>query len=127
MQNEQNVLGQPLQSCSLEPLTGFWRDGCCRTGPEDVGKHTVCIEITESFLTFSLARGNDLITPRPEYGFAGLKTGDRWCLCALRWIEALKAGVAPRVWLASTNEDILELVSLETLVEHAADLPGLSA
>jgi len=118
-----NVLGQTLQPCSMEPLTGFFRDGCCNTDAEDVGSHTVCTRVTREFLAFSAAAGNDLSTPRPEYGFAGLKPGDQWCLCASRWVEALVAGVAPPIVLAATHEDVLELVSLETLVERALDRP----
>jgi len=107
----------------MEPLTGFFRDGCCNTDAEDVGSHTVCTRVTREFLAFSAAAGNDLSTPRPEYGFAGLKPGDQWCLCASRWVEALVAGVAPPIVLAATHEDVLELVSLETLVERALDRP----
>lgn len=118
-----NVLGQALQPCSMEPLTGFFRDGCCNTSREDFGSHTVCVQVSSAFLTFSAERGNDLSTPRPEYGFAGLKPGDQWCLCAARWVEALMAGVAPPIRLAACHEDVLELVSLETLVEHATDRP----
>ena len=94
-----NVLGTTLQECSLDPLTGFTRSGCCETGPEDQGSHTICAEVTEEFLIFSKTKGNDLSTPRPEYGFEGLKPGDRWCLCAIRWLEAAEAGFAPPVIL----------------------------
>ncbi|MEO1121181.1 MAG: DUF2237 domain-containing protein, partial [Pseudomonadota bacterium] len=94
-----NVLGAPLEPCSTAPLTGFFRNGCCDTGPMDQGMHTVCAVVTDAFLTFSKSRGNDLSTPRPEYGFDGLKEGDRWCLCAMRWVEAYEAGVAPKVIL----------------------------
>jgi uncharacterized protein (DUF2237 family) len=114
-----NVLGGPLKPCSLEPLTGFTRTGCCETGPEDHGLHTVCVEVTEVFLEFSKERGNDLSTPMPEYGFVGLKPGDRWCLCAPRWKEAYDAGVAPPVILHATHEATLLVVSLEELREHA--------
>ena len=117
-----NVLGEPLKPCSFDPVTGFFRDGCCNTGPEDRGRHTVCARMTAEFLAFSRARGNDLSTPRPEFGFAGLRPGDRWCLCAARWVEALEAGVAPKVVLASTHRSVLKLVSLEVLKAHA--LPG---
>jgi uncharacterized protein (DUF2237 family) len=103
-------------------LTGFYRTGCCHTGPEDVGLHTVCVEVSSAFLAFSKARGNDLSTPRPEFGFAGLRPGDRWCLCAARWQEALEAGSAPRVVLAATHEATLELVALSDLKRHAIDL-----
>lgn len=117
-----NVLGGPLQPCSHEPMTGFYRDGCCNTGAEDVGVHTVCAVMTEEFLEFSAARGNDLSTPRPEHGFAGLQPGDQWCLCAERWAEALEAGVAPRVVLAATHARTLEWADLADLRAHAADL-----
>lgn len=114
-----NVLGGPLKSCSTEPVTGFYRDGCCRTGREDLGVHTVCAEMTEEFLAFSLSRGNDLITPMPDYRFPGLKVGDRWCLCAGRWFEAYEAGVAPPVVLAATHEATLDFIPREALLEHA--------
>ena len=114
-----NVLGEPLRPCSLDPLTGFYRDGCCNTGYDDVGIHTVCVRVTREFLAFSKSRGNDLSTPAPAMGFPGLKPGDRWCLCALRWREALEAGIAPPVSLASTHERALEYVSLEVLQQHA--------
>lgn len=123
MQASVNVLGQSLQSCSLRPLTGFFRDGCCNTGTEDAGRHTVCVQVTRAFLDFSATRGNDLVTPRPEYGFTGLQPGDYWCLCAGRWVEALLEGQAPPIRLAATHEDVLELVSLETLVAYALDRP----
>jgi uncharacterized protein (DUF2237 family) len=114
-----NVLGGPLRPCSLEPLTGFFRTGCCETGPEDHGLHTICVEVTEEFLAFSKERGNDLSTPMPEYGFTGLKPGDRWCLCAPRWKEAYDAGVAPPVILHATHEATLLVVSLEALRQYA--------
>lgn len=114
-----NVLGGPLQACSYDPLTGFFRDGCCETGPQDVGSHTVCARVTREFLEFSAARGNDLATPRPEYRFKGLQPGDRWCLCATRWLEAYHAGVAPPVVLEATHEKALGLVTLAQLREHA--------
>jgi uncharacterized protein (DUF2237 family) len=117
-----NVLGERLQTCSESPMTGFYRDGCCNTGPDDFGVHTVCVLMTAEFLEFSRARGNDLSTPTPEMGFAGLKPGDRWCLCAARWKEALDAGMAPRVVLTATHEATLELVSLDDLKKHAIDL-----
>ena len=119
---QRNVFGEPIEVCSLNPTTGFYRSGCCETGPEDVGVHTVCVEVTEEFLAFSKARGNDLSTPRPEYGFPGLNPGDRWCLCAERWQEALTAGVAPRVVLAATHEATLEIAELADLKRHALDL-----
>lgn len=114
-----NVLGGPLRACSYDPLTGYFRDGCCHTGPHDVGRHVICAKVTAEFLAFSLQRGNDLITPRPEWRFAGLKPGDRWCLCALRWKEALQAGVAPPVILEATHEAALQVVSLADLQAHA--------
>lgn len=120
-----NVLGEPLRPCSYDPMTGFWRDGCCNTGPADRGEHTVCARMTAEFLAFSRARGNDLSTPRPEFGFPGLRPGDRWCLCAPRWVEALRAGVAPKVVLASTHRSVLALVPLDVLQAHA--LPGRAA
>jgi uncharacterized protein (DUF2237 family) len=119
---QRNVFGEPIEVCSLNPSTGFYRTGCCETGPEDVGVHTVCVEVTREFLAFSKARGNDLSTPRPEYGFPGLSAGDRWCLCAARWQEALDAGVAPRVVLAATHEATLEIARLGDLKRHALDL-----
>ena len=119
---QRNVFGEPIEVCSLNPTTGFYRSGCCETGPEDVGVHTVCVEVTKAFLVFSKARGNDLSTPRPEYGFPGLNAGDRWCLCAERWQEALAAGVAPRVVLAATHEATLEIADLADLKRHALDL-----
>jgi uncharacterized protein (DUF2237 family) len=118
-QAARNVLGGALLPCSVAPLTGFFRDGCCNTGPEDRGLHTVCAEVTAEFLAFSRARGNDLSTPRPEYGFGGLKPGDRWCLCAARWEEARRAGVAPPVLLEATHEATLAIVELDHLRAHA--------
>ena len=117
-----NVLGEPLKPCSYDPMTGFFRDGCCNTGPQDRGRHTVCVRVTAEFLAFSRMRGNDLTTPRPEFGFPGLRAGDRWCLCAARWREALEAGRAPRVVLASTHEATLEIVDLRDLKRFAIDL-----
>jgi len=121
MSRASNVLGQPLQPCSFEPLTGFYRDGCCHTGPGDHGLHTVCTVVNEEFLEFSQAAGNDLSTPLPEYGFPGLKPGDRWCLCVTRWMEAFEAGCAPQVVLAATHISALEYVSLEDLQGHAVE------
>lgn len=115
-----NVLGGRLTACSFDPMTGFYRDGCCNTGPEDKGLHLVCAVMTEEFLAFSKLRGNDLSSPRPEYEFPGLKPGDRWCLCAMRWIEALQASVAPPLVLEATNEVTLLLIPLEILQEYAA-------
>ncbi|MDZ4841348.1 MAG: DUF2237 domain-containing protein [Hyphomicrobium aestuarii] len=117
-----NVLGQRLETCSRAPLTGFFRDGCCETGPHDAGRHVICAEVTADFLAFSKSRGNDLSTPREEYPFAGLKPGDRWCLCAERWREALLAGMAPRVVLRSTHMAALRTVTLDDLKRHALDL-----
>lgn len=114
-----NVLGGPLEGCSRDPLTGFFRDGCCNTGPEDAGLHVVCVLATEEFLAFSRRVGNDLSTPRPEWGFPGVRPGDRWCLCAARWQQALEAGVAPRVVLEATHVAALEVVALEDLKAHA--------
>lgn len=118
MSASRNVLGSPLLACSYAPLTGFFRTGCCETGPDDRGLHLVCTRVTAEFLAFSRKVGNDLSTPRPEYRFAGLQPGDRWCLCALRWLEALDAGVAPPVVLEATNEAVLELVGLDVLQAH---------
>ena len=117
--DDKNVLGGPLQLCCRAPMTGFHRDGCCRTGPKDHGVHSVCTRVTEEFLQFSAANGNDLSTPRPEFGFPGLRPGDGWCLCAARWKEAFEAGMAPPVVLEATHEDTLRFVSLETLRAHA--------
>jgi len=114
-----NVLGEPLQACSFDPLTGFYRDGCCHTGADDVGTHVVCARVTADFLAFSQAVGNDLSTPRPEWRFVGLKPGDRWCLCVRRWKEALTAGVAPPVVLEATHASTLQFVDIETLRQHA--------
>lgn len=117
-----NVLGGELQDCSNRPVTGFFRDGCCNTSDEDAGSHTVCAVMTDDFLAFSKAQGNDLSTPVPEYGFPGLKAGDRWCLCAPRWEEAFLVGKAPKVYLGATHEGALEYVSLDELKAHAIDL-----
>jgi uncharacterized protein len=117
--NASNVLGGPLQACSYDPLTGFFRDGCCRTDASDHGTHVVCARVTADFLAFSISRGNDLSTPRPEWRFAGLKPGDRWCLCVQRWLEALEAGFAPPVVLEATHAAALEHVSLDVLKAHA--------
>jgi uncharacterized protein (DUF2237 family) len=114
-----NVLGTELVPCSLDPVTGFFRNGCCETGPDDLGLHTVCAVMTAEFLAFSKAQGNDLSTPVPQYGFAGLKPGDRWCLCAPRWKEALDAGMAPQVVLESTHEETLAIVPLGVLKDYA--------
>lgn len=119
-----NVLGRPLRTCCRKPVTGFFRDGYCRTGPGDVGQHTVCAEMTREFLEFSRLRGNDLMTPAPEWEFPGLKPGDRWCLCVRRWQEAFVAGVAPPVVLEATHSSALEWVDLEDLKAHALDDAG---
>lgn len=116
--NAKNVLGTPLVPCSYDPLTGYYRDGCCHTDAQDAGSHVICARVTQAFLDFSVTRGNDLVTPRPEYRFRGLQAGDRWCLCALRWKEALEAGVAPPVVLESTHERALDYVTLEQLRAH---------
>jgi len=117
-----NIYGEPLLTCSDTPMTGFFRDGCCNTSPEDVGSHTVCVEMSRGFLEFSRFRGNDLSTPHPEFGFPGLKPGDRWCLCATRWLEAHENDMAPRVFLQRTHRKALETVPLSTLRRYAADL-----
>ena len=114
-----NVLGTPLVPCSYDPLTGYFRDGCCRTDESDTGSHLICAKVTAEFLEFSRLVGNDLVTPRPEWRFAGLKPGDRWCLCATRWRQALLAGVAPPVVLECTHENALEYVNLDDLQRHA--------
>lgn len=119
MEDSLNVFGLPLTPCSLNPLTGFYRDGCCATGPDDTGRHIICAIMTTEFLVFSRSRGNDLSTPRPEYRFPGLQPGDRWCLCALRWKEALEADAAPLVVLESTHEAALRYVTMEDLLKHA--------
>jgi uncharacterized protein (DUF2237 family) len=117
-----NVLGGALAACSQDPLTGFYRNGCCETGPEDVGMHTVCAVMTAEFLAFSFSVGNDLTTPHPEFQFPGLEPGDRWCLCAPRWKEALDAGVAPPIVLEATHEEVLAIAPLGVLKDHAAAL-----
>jgi uncharacterized protein len=119
---DRNVVGGELLPCSAEPLTGFYRDGCCATGPEDVGSHTVCAVMTAEFLEFSASVGNDLATPRPEWGFAGLTPGDRWCVCAARWLEAHEAGCAPSVVLGATHAGALDVIAIEDLIAHAAQV-----
>jgi uncharacterized protein (DUF2237 family) len=121
-QTQYNVFGEAIDPCCFDPVTGFYRDGHCHTGPQDLGTHTVCAKMTDEFLRFSKAAGNDLSTPRPEFGFPGLKAGDRWCLCALRWLEAFKGDAAPRVYLRATNEKTLEMIPLSTLKPYALDL-----
>lgn len=117
-----NVFGEALETCSERPRTGFFRDGCCNTSAQDLGSHTVCVEVTKEFLEFSRFRGNDLSTPMPQFDFPGLRPGDRWCLCAARWLEAYRHGMAPRVFLRSTHARALEIVPLTTLKELPADL-----
>ena len=119
--DRRNVLGQALESCSKDPMTGFFRDGCCRTDENDMGSHTVCIRASAEFLVFSARVGNNLSTPMPEYGFDGLKPGDQWCLCAARWKQALDAGCAPEVVLKACHEAALELIELEDLEAYAID------
>ncbi len=119
LEPSKNVFGQELIPCSFDPMTGFYRDGCCETGPNDTGRHVVCARMTREFLQFSYTRGNDLITPRPEYQFPGLKPGDKWCVCALRWKEAYDAGYAPPVVLESTHEAALRYVPMAALLEFA--------
>lgn len=121
---EQNVLGGPLEECGTDPVTGFYRDGCCSTGPEDLGSHTVCAVMTAEFLDHQRTLGNDLSTPRPQFRFPGLHPGDRWCVVAQRWLQSHAAGVAAPVVLASTNARALDLVPLEVLQQHAVDVPA---
>jgi uncharacterized protein (DUF2237 family) len=120
---ERNVLGGPLAPCGVDPVTGFYRDGHCTSGADDVGSHTICAVVSSEFLTYQRRLGNDLSTPRPEYGFPGLRPGDRWCVVATRWLQAYEAGVAAGVVLAATNERALEVVPLEALRECAVDVP----
>ncbi len=117
-----NVFGEVLQSCSEDPVTGFFRDGCCNTNDDDAGSHTVCIEVTEAFLEYSRFRGNDLSTPLPDHGFPGLKAGDKWCLCAQRWLEAYQHKMAPKVYLMRTHQKATSIVPLQLLKLYAADL-----
>ena len=121
MRRAKNVLGTELDTCSVDPMTGFYRDGCCNTGAEDLGLHTVCVEMTSDFLAFSKECGNDLSTPNEAYQFPGLQAGDRWCLCVLRWKEALEADMAPRVVLNATHMSVLEFVDLEDLQRYAVE------
>jgi len=122
--SELNVLGGPLEPCGTDPMTGFFRDGCCSTGPEDVGSHTVCAVMTREFLEHQVAVGNDLVTPRPEWSFPGLSPGDRWCVVAMRWAQAYDDGVAAPVVLASTHERALEVIPIDVLQQHAVDVPA---
>lgn len=122
MEESVNVFNEPLEICSDNPKTGFFRDGCCNTSEQDLGSHTVCTSLTEEFLEYSRFRGNDLSTPRPELGFPGLKPGDKWCLCAARWLEAYQHGMAPKVYLTRTHKRALEIIPMELLQEYAVDL-----
>lgn len=122
MHDSLNVLGEPLDLCANRPVTGFYRDGHCNTSDQDVGSHTVCIDVSKSFLDFSKAKGNDLSTPMPEYGFEGLRAGDSWCLCAARWLEAYENDSAPRIFLTRTHQRALEIVPFELLKQFAVDL-----
>jgi uncharacterized protein len=122
LEEQRNVFGEAVETCSIRPMTGFYRTGCCHTGEDDAGMHTICIQASAEFLAFSKMRGNDLSTPLPEFGFPGLQPGDRWCLCAERWKEAMEAGMAPRVVLRATHENTLEVVSIEDLKRYAIDL-----
>jgi uncharacterized protein (DUF2237 family) len=124
MSDDRNVLGGALEECGTDPVTGFYRDGCCNTGPEDVGNHTVCAVVTGEFLQHQREIGNDLATPRPELGFAGLRPGDRWCVCASRWLQSYEAGVAAPIILAATHSRALEVVPMEALQENAVDVPA---
>ena len=121
---ERNVLGGELEPCGTDPMTGFYRDGCCNTGPEDLGSHTICAVLTDEFLDHQRSIGNDLVTPRPDYGFPGLRPGDRWCVTAVNWARAHRDGVAAPVVLASTNEAVLAIVPLTFLQQHAVDVPA---
>ena len=122
MDESVNVFDEPLETCGAEPVTGFYRDGCCNTSRDDVGSHTVCVLASQDFLEYSRFRGNDLSTPAPDFGFPGLQPGDSWCLCAARWLEAYQQGMAPRVFLKRTHKKALEIVPMELLREFAIDL-----
>ncbi len=122
MDESLNVFNEPLSPCSEDPMTGFFRDGCCNTSDNDAGSHTVCVELTQEFLEYTRFRGNDLSTPRPEFGFPGLKPGNSWCLCASRWLEAFESGMAPKVHLRRTHKRALEIVPMEKLKSKAIDL-----
>ena len=126
MKQQFNVLGQPLQTCSLSPKTGFYRDGSCHTGENDHGSHTVCAIVNEEFLAYSKSKGNDLVTPVPEFDFPGLKPGDKWCVCALRWKEAFEADAAPPVSLMATHQNVLKFLELDDLLQLAVDLPKIA-
>lgn len=122
MEDSLNVFDEPLISCSEDPITGFYRDGCCNTSDGDIGSHTVCIQVTQEFLEYSRFRGNDLSTPMPDFGFPGLAEGDRWCLCASRWLEAFEQGMAPNVFLTRTHKRALDIIDLSKLKQHAVDI-----
>ena len=122
MDQSLNVFGEPLETCSDEPITGFFRDGCCNTAEDDLGSHTICVRVTREFLEFSRFRGNDLSTPRPEFGFPGLNDGDCWCLCAGRWAEAHRNNIAPRIYLRRTHQRALDIVPMRILSKYALDL-----
>ena len=122
IEKSENVFGEPLKTCSVDPNTGFFRDGCCNTCPKDLGSHTICIEASQAFLQYTRFKGNDLSTPRPEFDFPGVKPGDRWCLCAQRWLEAHEEGMAPRVYLSGTHKRALETVPMAVLKPYAIDL-----
>ena len=122
MEASLNVFDEPLISCSEDPITGFYRDGCCNTSEGDIGSHTVCIQVTQEFLEYSRFRGNDLSTPMPDFGFPGLAEGDRWCLCASRWLEAFEQGMAPNVFLTRTHKRALDIIDLSKLKQHAVDI-----
>ncbi len=124
MTDDRNVLGGALEPCGSDPVTGFYRDGCCTTGPEDLGSHTVCAVVSSEFLAYQRSIGNDLTTPRAEFGFPGLQPGDRWCVVAVRWLQACQAGVASPIILASTHERALDIVPVELLRRHAVDVPA---
>ena len=119
---QKNVFGDDLVTCGYEPITGFYRDGSCNTEQRDVGSHTICVSVTEEFLSYSKSKGNDLITPVPEFGFPGLVAGDRWCVCAQRWLEAYEDNVAPKVIMSATNEKVLDIVSIDILKKYALDI-----
>ena len=122
MEDSLNVFDEPLISCSEDPITGFYRDGCCNTSDGDIGSHTVCIQVTQEFLEYSRFRGNDLSTPMPDFGFPGRAEGDRWCLCASRWLEAFEQGMAPNVFLTRTHKRALDIIDLSKLKQHAVDI-----
>ena len=117
-----NVFNRPLEICSRNPLTGYFRDGCCNSNEHDSGMHMICAKMSEDFLNFSFSRGNDLLTPKPEFNFPGLKSGDRWCLCTSRWLEAIKLDVAPKIILSATNKEVLKKISIEILKDYALDI-----